>query len=61
MQLIRLNYEMVWYIYQDWKNEDNSEDGKTQGINWLKFGLNEKNVTSKEIMDYLSNECSIFN
>ncbi|CUM46183.1 uncharacterized protein AC631_04822 [Debaryomyces fabryi] len=55
-----LNYEMVWYIYQDWKNEDNSEDGKTQGINWLKFGLNEKNVTSKEIMDYLSNECSIF-
>lgn len=56
-----LNYEMVWYIYQDSKSEDNSEDGDTENeINWLKFGLDKKNVNSKEIIDYLSNECSIY-
>ena len=54
---------MKWYgtYIRDSKSEDNSEDGDTENeINWLKFGLDEKNVNSKEIIDYLSNECSIY-
>lgn len=56
-----LNYEMIWYIYNDTKVNDNSEGNNVKaGVNWLKFGLDENKKEAKEIIDYLLNDCSIF-
>ncbi|CCE87126.1 Piso0_005665 [Millerozyma farinosa CBS 7064] len=59
-QLTSLSYDLIWSIYVSVNGRNHENIDMRSSINWSRFGLNPDMPKDREVIDYLSRDCSIF-